>query len=52
MPHLSQSGFRIDLPSLATTLTAKFGKGFDVSNLRHMRGLTWHFQFTTHCVVN
>jgi len=26
------------LPTLATTLTAEFGKGFDVSNLRHMRG--------------
>jgi len=25
------------LPTLATTLTAEFGKGFDVSNLRHMR---------------
>jgi predicted nuclease of restriction endonuclease-like (RecB) superfamily len=26
------------LPTLASTLTAEFGKGFDVSNLRHMRG--------------
>ena len=26
------------LPTLAATLTAEFGKGFDVSNLRHMRG--------------
>ncbi len=26
------------LPSLAETLTQEFGKGFDVTNLRHMRG--------------
>lgn len=26
------------LPELAKALTAEFGKGFDVSNLRHMRG--------------
>jgi len=26
------------LPTLASTLTTEFGKGFDVSNLRHMRG--------------
>jgi predicted nuclease of restriction endonuclease-like (RecB) superfamily len=26
------------LPALAATLTAEFGKGFDVTNLRHMRG--------------
>jgi predicted nuclease of restriction endonuclease-like (RecB) superfamily len=26
------------LPTLASTLSAEFGKGFDVSNLRHMRG--------------
>ena len=26
------------LPALAATLTVEFGKGFDVTNLRHMRG--------------
>jgi hypothetical protein len=26
------------LPALAATLTEEFGKGFDVTNLRHMRG--------------
>jgi len=26
------------LPSLAETLTAEFGRGFDTTNLSHMRG--------------
>lgn len=37
------------LPTLATTLTAEFGKGFDVSNLRHMRG--FYLAFPIHDAV-
>jgi hypothetical protein len=40
------------LPALATALTADFGKGFDTTNLRHMRGFFWPFRFATHCVAN
>jgi len=31
------------LPALAATLTEEFGKGFDVTNLRHMRGFYMAF---------
>jgi hypothetical protein len=36
------------LATLAQSLTAEFGKGFDNSNLRY----TKHSQFVTHCVTN
>jgi len=40
------------LKNLSTQLTLTFGKGFDESNLRNIRGFTNHFQFVTHCVTN
>jgi hypothetical protein len=40
------------LPALAQNLTREFGKGFDPTNLRHMRGFIWRFQFATQCVAN
>jgi hypothetical protein len=36
------------LPQLGQVLSTEFGKGFDATNLRHMRG----FQSATHCVAN
>ncbi len=41
------------LPQLAEALTREFGKGFDASNLRHMRAFFQAFpRFGTHCVLN
>src|SRR5664279_2746684 len=40
------------LSALAASLMEEFGKGFDVTNLRYMRGFTWRSQFATHCVAN
>lgn len=40
------------LATLAKELTADFGKGFDVTNLRKMRQFISSFQFETHCVSN
>ncbi|NHZ95170.1 YhcG family protein [Massilia sp. CCM 8734] len=37
------------VPELAKSLTAEFGKGFDVSNLRHMRG--FYLAFPIHDAV-
>jgi hypothetical protein len=40
------------LPQLGQALAAEFGRGFDATNLRHMRGSTWPSRFATHCVAN
>lgn len=40
------------LQQLALRLTAEFGKGFDLSNLRRMRGFSMHFQFRARCALN
>lgn len=40
------------LQTLARSLSAEFGRGFDISNLRHMRSSIRPSQFATHCVLN
>ena len=40
------------LKNLFNKLMLEFGKGFDDSNLRNIRGFIFHFQFFTHCVKN
>jgi DUF1016 N-terminal domain/YhcG PDDEXK nuclease domain len=39
------------LPALAEVLTAKFGRGFDATNLRHMRGFLVFYNYLLKCFV-
>ena len=40
------------LPQLGQSLAAEFGRGFDATNLRHMRGFYLAFPIPTQCVAN
>ena len=40
------------LKQLSQKLTKKHGRGFDESNLRHMRNFYLVIQNVTHCVLN